>query len=148
MTDESLEQIWNWNFPALKEEALPYLAAGWDLSTVAEAVGVNVSTLRGWLRDPEYQAAVRTLRLKHLDLLWRGIEGLSHKVLSNIREALESDDPKIRWDATKWAAGVMGVSELLRTAQVRAEFRIEGRATEETIRRFLIPALKSETDEA
>jgi hypothetical protein len=62
--------------PVLLDKILKYLALGLSTRLIAESLGENENTIRGWKRRPDFK---QKLAVKHLEILGAPIEAMAER---------------------------------------------------------------------
>jgi hypothetical protein len=91
-------------------KAASIVAGGSSVAVAAEAVGVNESTIRRWMRDSRWKPAYDAARKAH------AVEASTEAVLV-LRSLLRSDDEKVRVNAAKTLASVQAAKDQLAARQ-------------------------------
>jgi len=78
---------------ATQEQALLLLASGETVTATAEAVGVSRQTCSEWVnRDPEFIAALNSVRQETLDAGADKLRGMVEKALDAVAEGFDSEE--------------------------------------------------------
>jgi transcriptional regulator with XRE-family HTH domain len=78
---------------ATQEQALLLLASGETVTATAEAVGVSRQTVSEWAnRDPEFIAALNSVRQETLDAGADKLRGMVEKALDAVAEGFDSEE--------------------------------------------------------
>ena len=81
------------NLTATQEKALLLLASGETVTATAEAVGVSRQTVSEWAnRDPEFIAALNSVRQETLDAGADKLRGMVEKALDAVAEGFDSEE--------------------------------------------------------
>lgn len=81
------------NLTATQEQALLLLASGETVTATAEAVGVSRQTVSEWAnRDPEFIAALNSVRQETLDAGADKLRGMVEKALDAVAEGFDSEE--------------------------------------------------------
>ena len=81
------------NLTATQEKALLLLASGETVTATAEAVGVSRQTCSEWVnRDPEFIAALNSVRQETLDAGADKLRGMVEKALDAVAEGFDSEE--------------------------------------------------------
>ena len=81
------------NLTATQEKALLLLASGETVTATAEAVGVSRQTVSEWAnRDPEFIAALNSVRQEVLDAGADKLRGMVEKALDAVEAGFDSEE--------------------------------------------------------
>ncbi|MFO0821853.1 MAG: hypothetical protein U0792_01845 [Gemmataceae bacterium] len=95
-------------------KAASIVAGGSSVAIAAEAVGVNESTIRRWMRDNRWKPAYDAARKAH------AVEASTEAVLV-LRSLLRSGDEKVRVNAAKTLASMQAAKDQLAARQSAGE---------------------------
>ena len=95
----------------IQEQAAILLASGDTITTVAEKIGVNRSTLYKWQMKVTFQCFFNRQCKDYKDNLRNGLFGLAGEALNAIRGCLHSENETTRLKAAMWLADKVELSE-------------------------------------
>lgn len=95
----------------LQEQAAILLASGDAITTVAEKISVNRSTLYKWQMQVTFQCFYNQQCTDYKNNLRNGLFGLADEALGAIKDCLHSKNEATRLKAAMWITDKVGVAE-------------------------------------
>jgi hypothetical protein len=79
-----------------QERALAALLTSPTIAAAADAIGVTEKTLRGWMRDPTFDAAYRAARRQAVDHAVTLLQRLCRRAVKTLARAMRSPNPNVQ----------------------------------------------------
>ena len=78
-----------------------YLTGHYTLKNMAELIGVDINTIRGWLRDPQVREYIEEFQKEEHEVAENAIKDLRTKALGRLGDLMDSPNDNVALQAVK-----------------------------------------------